>query len=111
MRQQFMERMSLRSQEWAAHGPPPYSPADWADMSMASMRWGLQECGHTLQDLMSAALTWRGEWNGDQSAARIPGSALPETLAQGVDVFQQLMALQTKTWADCLNKAARQRKT
>lgn len=109
--QQFMERVNLRAKEWAAHGPPPYSPADLADLSMASMRWVLQECGHSLQDLMSAALSWRGEWNGEPSAAQLGAPCSPHSLTEALDSYQQLMAQQSKAWADWLNHAARQRRT
>lgn len=106
LQQQWMERMRLRGKELAVHGLGPWSPNEVWNLTLASMRWSLQEWEQATQDLMSAALTLRGDCRMDGCAT----AAQPDLAWEPYwGRFQQQMTRQSQAWMKFMGRAAMQR--
>ncbi len=100
VQQQWWERMALRCQEMPRHWHWSARPADWADLPLASMRWGLQECDQSLMDLMTAALTLNGQWRMHQAptADSPPWGSPAQSWEPILDWCTQQPGRQMQTW-------------
>jgi hypothetical protein len=61
LQQQVTHRWALRQQEAGRHWQHASLPLTWMDMSLAGMRWGLQEWDQAMQDGMAMPVLLRGE--------------------------------------------------
>lgn len=100
VQQQWWERTALRWQEIPRHWQSSASPADLGDLSLASMRWGLQEWDQSLMDQMTAALALYGHWRMDQAptAGSLPWSQPAMSWEPIVDWCTQQPSRQMQTW-------------
>ena len=110
LQQQWAQRMRMRSQEMLTHTQAPTNFADWWDLPLAGMRWGLQEWDQVMQALLGPALTLRGAWLWDHGRARWQAWMLPEaSVASYLDFCQQQVERQSQAWSDLLTVAGHQR--
>lgn len=72
LQQQCMQRWALRQQEAWQHWQHASVPAVWMDVSLAGMRWGLQEWDQALQDSMAVPVFLRGDAAGQELAWMVP---------------------------------------
>ncbi len=96
LQQQCLHRWTLRQQEISRHWQHAGVPAVWMDLSLAAMRWGLQEWDQALQDGMAAPVFLHGDWP--------VRDELP-----WLNACSQWVQLPWLAWAQCCAVAGRQR--
>lgn len=95
LQQQCLQRWNLRQQEGWRHWQHAGAPTFWMDMTLASMRWSLQEWDQALQDAMAAPVLLHGQ--------------CPDQAAPWLGLCRLWTELPLQAWAQSWAAAGRER--